>query len=269
MTEIMYKIKKNLIIYLMLVGIFSCKNEKHKTIKESEIVKKKELKKKDNSLEDELKKIPKDTISALGYRFVIEGDFNGDGEKEKLIEHYYSQINNKETNKFYENLPEFEQLIALIIQKNPKSFLTSSDSKINNFEITNINQQIGLSFLKNEGDLNGDGTDDISYVINFADYSNCNTWHIATYKNNKWKDIYKFSIWDWQLPDLPQTFNNYGLFGIENKIVNTQNDSINKITKKKFNNFKGLIKKINNNKIKIIYKTDEAEEASKIVNLKN
>ena len=258
-------------IFIIVLFTFSCKNEIAKNIKpniETKVVEKAEVKEKEYSMEEELKKIPKDTISVFGYRFVIKGDFDGDGKKEKLIEHYYSQLKNKETNKFYENLLEYDQLMLLTIKKEPKSFLTSSNSKINDFEITNMDQQIGLSFLKNEGDLNGDGTDEISYVINFADYSNCNSWHIATYKRNKWTELYSFDIWDWQLPDLPETLNQYGLFGIENKIVNTQNDSIKKITQKEFNDFKGLVEKVKNNKVKITYRTEEAEEETKIVNLK-
>src|SRR3990172_5954494 len=48
-----------------------------------------------------LKTVPKDVKPIFGYRFVIDGDFNGDGKKEKLIEHFVSTNNNKEISKFY------------------------------------------------------------------------------------------------------------------------------------------------------------------------
>ena len=37
--------------------------------------------------------------------------------KRKLIEHFVSGIDNKETNKFYEGLTDYEQLIELTVKK--------------------------------------------------------------------------------------------------------------------------------------------------------
>jgi hypothetical protein len=213
-----------------------------------------------------LKTIPKNIKPVFGYRFVIEGDFNGDGKNEKLIEHFYSKKEGKETNKFYENIEELDQLIALTIKKEPESFLLSDNKQSDTLHIGSSNN-FGLSFLKNEGDLNGDGTDEISYVVDYTDYSSLNSWHIATYKNNKWEDIYTFPIWDWQLPDLPNATNQYGLFGVQNKAVNTKNDSLNKALEKQLKEFKGLVRKIKKNRIEVIYRTDEADEGKKIVKL--
>lgn len=134
--------------------------------------------------------------------------------------------------------------------------------------ISSGGQLLGLSYLKNEGDLNGDGTDEVSYVVNWADWSNLNTWHLVTYKNKKWTALYSFPIWDWQLPDLPETFNHYGLFGLEDKLINTTNDTINKQIEQKLLNFKGLVKRIDKNKIQVIFRNEEAEEDTKIVDLK-
>ena len=66
----------------------------------------------------------------FGYRFVIEGDFDGDGKKEKLFEHYYSALDHKETNKFYENLPDYEELVSLTMQKEPYTFIVLDNSLI-------------------------------------------------------------------------------------------------------------------------------------------
>ena len=46
-------------------------------------------------VESILKTIPKDIKPVFGYRFVISGDFDGDGLKEMLVEHYYSQLKTK------------------------------------------------------------------------------------------------------------------------------------------------------------------------------
>lgn len=131
----------------------------------------------------------------LGYRFIISGDFDGDGKKESLIEHFYSKLDNKPTNKFYENLPDYNKLITLLCLKQPMSFLNSDNKRIDTLHIDGYTN-FGLSYLKNEGDLNGDGTDEVSYVVDWADRSNSNAWNLVTYKNNKWIELYSFPIWD-------------------------------------------------------------------------
>ncbi len=196
----------------------------------------------------------KDTIHTfpiLGYRFVITGDFNGDGKKEKLIEHFVSGITNTETNKFYENLSDYGKLVGLTCMKEPISFVVSDNSLIDTLFIAGGGQLLGLSFLKNEGDLDGDGGDEISYVVNWADWSNMNTCHIMTYKNNKWQKLYSFPIWDWQLPDLPETTNQYGLFGLEGKIISSNDKKLLKQQEQELKKFKGLVKKIGINKIRV------------------
>jgi hypothetical protein len=212
---------------------------------------------------------PQNISPVFGYRFTISGDFDGDGKKEKLTEHYFSGLDNKETNKFYHGLTDYNQLVELTIAKKPYSFLTSDNELIDTLQISSDNQLLGLSFLKNEGDLNGDGTDEISYVIHWADWSFFNRCHLVTYKNKVWTEIYSFHIRDWQLPDLPETFNQNGIFGIEQKIINTTNDTVNERLEKELLNFKGLIKKISTNKIQVYCVDDETFEDTIIVDLNN
>ena len=210
-----------------------------------------------------------DTITPVfGYRFTISGDFNGDGKEEKLTEHYYSSIDNKESNKFYEGLPDYTKLVELTIKKDPRSFVTSGSKFIDTLHISQGGQLLGLSYLKNEGDLNGDGTDELSYVVNWADWSNVNTWHLMTYKNGKWIELYSFGIWDWQLPNLPGVITQYSVVGLEDKIINTENDSLNQHLKKELKSFKGLIRKIETNTIEVICRNEEALMDTMIVDLK-
>lgn len=93
--------------------------------------------------EDILKTIPKNIKPILGYRFMIKGDFDGDGKEEKLIEHFYSSIDNKESNKFYDGLENYEQLVALTIKKKPFSFVLSDNKQIDTLPITNSAQSLG------------------------------------------------------------------------------------------------------------------------------
>jgi len=204
----------------------------------------------------------------FGYRFVITGDFDGDGKIEQLIEHYFSLRDNKEANKFYEGLEDYADAVGLAVEKNAYVFLSSDNPLIDTLRIAKGGQVFGISYLKNEGDLDGDGGDEISYVIDWADGSNLNTWYIMTYKNGKWEELYSFPIWDWQLPNLPYMTNKYGLFGTEGKFVIPKNDTINALIEKELCEFEGLVKKIKTNKIQIIYRNDETEVDTMIVNLK-
>jgi len=244
-----------IILLPILVLLFSCDYSIKKTREQITI-----------SANDTLKQ-DKKLKPVFGYRFIISGDFDGDGKNENLIEHFFSGIDNKETNKFYENL-EYDDLVELTMKKNPYSFVLSDNKSIDTLQISSLGQLFGLSYLKNEGDLNDDGTDEVSYVVNFADWSNLNTWHLMTYKNNKWQELYSFPIWDWQLPNLPETTNQYGLFGLDNKIVNSEDAIANNEIVNELKNFKGLVKKIKTNKIQVIYRNEEADEDTIIVDLK-
>jgi hypothetical protein len=186
----------------------------------------------------------------VGYRFIITGDFNGDHKIDTLVEHYYDGNTHKETYKFNDST-DYDELVGLASTKDPVSFVTSSNGSIDTLYVANTSQLFGLSYLKNEGDLNGDGTDELSYVVDWADWSNLNTWHIMTYKNHRWKELYSFPIWDWQIPDLPESSTQYGLFGTVGKTITDSTDTINNNTIKDLQNFAGLVKKIATNKIQI------------------
>jgi hypothetical protein len=204
----------------------------------------------------------------FGYRFVITGDFDGDGKMEQLFEHYFSLRDNKETNKFYDGLNDYSDAVELAINKDAYVFLSSDNPLIDTLRIIKGGQVFGISYLKNEGDLDGDGGDEVSYVIDWADWSNCNIWYIMTYKKGEWKELYSFDIWDWQLPPLPYISNQYGLCGTEGKFVIPENDTLNRQIEKALLEFAGLVKKIKTNKIQVIFSNEEAMEDTMIVNLK-
>lgn len=248
-----------IIVYSLL--IFSCRNEEKKKEFEVNLI--------TNNFEQLAaeNKGKEEGKSRFGYRFIINGDFDGNGKEENLIEHYFSYSENREANKFISDV-DYDSLVVLARKKKPFSYVVSDDTSIDTLKISKNDQLFGLAFLKNEGDLNGDGGDEVSYVVNWADWSNCNTWHIMTYKNRRWIEIYSFPIWDFQLPNLPETFNQYGLFGLEDKVVNIVNDTINQRIEKQMKEFKGLVKKLATNKIQVIYRNDEAEEDTMEIDLR-
>ena len=201
-----------------------------------------------------------------GYRFVVTGDFNGDGIKDSLVEHFFSGITHSETNKYYEN-EDYDKEVASAYKKKTYSFLSCNNKQIKRLIISD-KPQLGLRFLKNEGDLDGDGADEIGYVVDWADWSNLNGYVIMTFKNGKWRDLYHFPIWEWQLPDMPETYNQYGIAGLQNK-VSVNDTAINKKIKQNFDNFAGLVKKVRVNKIRVIFRNDNKGDVdTALVNLK-
>lgn len=198
----------------------------------------------------------------FGYRFVISGDFDGDGKQEKLIEHFCDSATGKEVNKYYGGDYDYD-VKMLASRKCYSSFMCD-----NNFiSATRIEPtpNFGLLFLKNEGDLNGDGSDEISLVTNKADWSSLSECTIMTYKHGKWDALYWFPIWEWQLPNLPRKAFNYKLFGVQEDVIDTEDIRL----LKELNNFSGLVKKINNKKLQIIYRSPEMSADTIIVNLKD
>lgn len=262
-----------LLVFFFLILFLSCQFDTDKSqlssISNSTIVHDSSLENKDEAdwVQKELDSLPEKLHPVMGYRFVITGDFDGDGKKEKITEHFYSIRDKKETEKFDDSL-EFDQLVAVTIRKQPMSFFLSDNLRIDTLLISASPQLLGLRYAKNEGDLNGDGRDELSYVIEWADWSNMNTCHLVSFINGHWEELYSFPIRDWQLPDVPQTYNNYGLFGLQNKITISQEDSIESVLKKEFDLFPGLIKKKKKNFIQIAYISDDADVDTMTVNLK-
>jgi len=92
----------------------------------------------------------------------ITGDFNGDGRRDSLMIDNFEQL-----------LPKYDKIDGF-------SF-AFSDNTIPKLEVCgNLNYTI-----KNEGDLDGDGGDEIGFLYGW-DTSACRTYNVFTLKNNKW-----------------------------------------------------------------------------------
>jgi len=214
--------------------------------------------------------IPKVLVPVMGYRFVVTGNFKGDGKIDTLTEHYFSKLTGKETNKAYDSLEDYDTLVSLTVNKDPYSFVLCNDKTIDTLNITDNPQLLGLSWLHNEGDLDGDGGDELSYVIDWADWSSVNTCHIVSYKNGKWVELFSFMMHDWQLPQLPQMVSGFGMFGLDGVATIAHNDSLNKQIEDTLKAFPGLITKLKNGKIEIAsYTNDFAGDSALVFNLKH
>lgn len=139
----------------------------------------------------------------FGSTKVITGDFDGDGKREKLVEHYVSRNTGTDIEKFYYSGTPYSELVNATAKKKPRSYLLSDNKTIDTLSISSAPQLFGIFFLKNEGDLNNDGSDEVSYVVDWADRSAVNTYYIVTYKNGKWTKLASFRMWEWQFDDVP------------------------------------------------------------------
>lgn len=129
----------------------------------------------------------------LDDRFSIVGDFNGDKILDTIFESYKSSITNKEILKELDS-GDAEKNIELIMKNKPVTRLYSSISGVDTFIVTKGSQQIGLRNFVKLGDLNTDKSDEFGYIINWADFSNLNTFHILTIKDNKFEELFSFKI---------------------------------------------------------------------------
>ncbi len=244
-------IKYNFILIIFLIS--SCSSNRDKANERAldiDSLNLKESVKNDSAVIDIHLKSFMDTLKPVfGYRFKIQGDFNGDGKSDTLIEHYISNFFHKETNKFYLNL-DYDNTVMLTMQKDPMCYVSSIKPLIDTLFIRKCGQAFGLEFLKNEGDLDGNGTDEVSYVENYADWSSLNTCHLMTYTKTGWKELYKFSIHDWEIPAMPESSVSFGLFGAQDLYHYSDNDTLNARLEKELKAF-SFIKKIKRGVIEV------------------
>jgi hypothetical protein len=137
----------------------------------------------------------------------ISGNFIADGKTDTLKESVISSINNQEIDKYID--VDYDSLVCLIVMSKPICRLQSSELKPLIIK-SNTWQLFGLAYLKNEGDLNNDGTDEVGLIVDWADWSNINSYQVYTYKNNEWKEILTFEIRDSDLDELKNTIDSKG-----------------------------------------------------------
>src|ERR1035437_8306959 len=97
--------KKHILLYSIIALLFSCNNGiKEKT--KSDAIFPKDTTRKNDSIVQKKKINSADIKPIFGYRFQIAGDFDGDGAKEILNEHFYSKRDQKETNKYFSGIDD-------------------------------------------------------------------------------------------------------------------------------------------------------------------
>lgn len=146
------------------------------------------------------------SIKKFGERYSIIGDFNGDKVNDTIFESYINSETKLETYKILDTL-NWDNDIELTIKNKPISLLYSSIKSVSHYLVTNNPQQKGIYLFTNLGDINDDNKDEFGFAVDWADYSNLNTYNIMTLNKNKFVKIFSFPIHETMSIDLDKPFN--------------------------------------------------------------
>jgi hypothetical protein len=197
-----------------------------------------------------------------GYRFRVSGDFNGDGQQEVITERYFSQRDQRETNKYYEGAEDYFVQLDSASKKKNITYLAAEGSNIDSLFIDGV---LGLLFLKNEGDLNGDGSDELSYVASKGQISSKNECHIMSCKGGEWRELYAFEIREWQLPPTPDGGRIYGVYSNAKPLAEVNPQEAESL----LNKFSEWIEKLGDGTVRIHTFGPFSVDTSIVVNLKS
>lgn len=195
-----------------MVLLISCQTKQGYTVPNEEQANSESIlqKKKDsieNIIRNQISEAKRDSVAEIvktkpvwGKRETIVGDFDGDGSQDTLFEKYLSRLTGKETNKSYDfdGFGDGSDFLGYwqkwIGEKQIMLKLTSKKPEITPFMVDSNGMHDGFLYLKNVGDLNQDGTDELVYCLNYIDFSNSSSAYLATYKNRKWKNVHHWII---------------------------------------------------------------------------
>jgi hypothetical protein len=166
--------------YIILVFIMSCSNF--------------DSKKNETKSIDTLTQIK---LKTSNFKFVhldklsITGDFNGDGKIDTLVENTISGLNKLPIDSI-PNYGELDSLARFFDKVESVLTLTLINRKCDTLHFGSPAK--GLYCLINIGDNNNDKKDEIALVIDYCDFSNCNSCLIYTLCENKWIELKTFKI---------------------------------------------------------------------------
>ncbi len=164
----------------------------------------------------------------LGHRFRVVASLGTEGLPDTLLEHFCSGHDHSEVAKYVADL-SYDSLVSRAFRLDPEIFVTSTNEGLDTLFIRKGGGAFGLAILMNEGDLDGDGRDEIGYVLDNADWSNTNTYVVVSYRNDAWTELFRFAIWDWQLPNLPDAEREYGIIGQTGRHVHEVDGSMSSV----------------------------------------
>jgi len=127
-----------------------------------------------------------------------EGDFDGDGNKEKLV----SFISDS-TGKAIDSIPTGNDWGETLDYAFGIGLTTTIYIEGKKTDTLKLGTSMGVYCLINLGDMNNDKKDEVILVANWPDYSNLNTARVYSLCYNKWKEIKTFGVnegiaFDWE-----------------------------------------------------------------------
>jgi len=149
-------------------------------------------------------------IEVFGQRLNVLADVNGDGRLDSLTEYYVSRKLGRAMAKYLKDAP-YDSLVKRTSDLQALVLLRHADGRVDTLDDRGTG--FGFALLVNEGDLDGDGADEIGYVLDHADWSNTNTYRVITWKEEELQVLFTFPIWDWQLPDPQDAEREFALIG--------------------------------------------------------
>lgn len=94
--------------------------------------------------------------------------------------------------------PDFQTNLDLLVKRDTKLQMVLCDQTV---LLSDYEQVVGTSVLKNLGDLNGDGLDEIGFVWYAEDFSMLNTYYVYSFYKGKLTEAGHFGIHDDMLDD--------------------------------------------------------------------
>jgi len=175
--------------------------------------------------EHEVVNVPEAAAEIMGHRFKVIASLGDDDGQDTLTEHCASQQDRTEVAKYVVDL-SYDGLVGRAYRLAPEILVTCSNGAVDTLFIGQAGPAFGLALLMNEGDLDGDGRDEIGYVLDNADWSNTNTYVVMSFGGDVWTELFRFAIWDWQLPELPDADREYGLIGQMGRRIHAVTDTM-------------------------------------------
>ena len=125
-------------------------------------------------------------------KLYVIGDFDGDSKNDTVFQHNFSKLHRVEIDSspnVYKN--NCDTVAKWFYDQQSDIYLTIN--KINQ-DTLHLGIAQGLYCLLNIGDNNSDGKDEISFVVDYFDFSLTNSCEIYTLCNNKWTELKQFGV---------------------------------------------------------------------------
>jgi hypothetical protein len=128
-----------------------------------------------------------------GHRFVLTGDFDGDDRIDTLGEHYRDPKSGTELPKGYAG-DDYDSLVSRAYSVTPIVRVEHERGGLAALTVGKGSPMLGLAYLRNEGDIDGDGRDELAYVIDYADWSGVNRCVVVSMRDGRWIERASFGI---------------------------------------------------------------------------